>query len=94
MTIFGGKCYELTCYNNVPMLEQDQIDENDEIVSSLKLKIKGNDGEIAANKLSSALTIIVIFVAIAVIFGVVISFVKPLFKKGEDSERISSGGRR
>ena len=94
MTIFGGKCYELTCYNNVPMLEQEQIDENDEIVSSLKLKIKGNDGEIAANKLSSALTIIVIFVAIAVIFGVVISFVKPLFKKGEESERISSSGRR
>lgn len=94
MTVFGGKCYELTCFNNMPMLEQEQIDENDEIVSSLKLKIKGNDGEIAANKFSSALTFIVIFLAIAVIFGVVISFVKPLLKKGEESEQISSNRRR
>lgn len=94
MTIFGGKCYELTCFNNMPMLEQEQIDENEEIVSSLKLKIKGNDGEIAANKFSSALTFVVIFLAIAVIFGVVVSFVKPLLQKGEDSEKISTVGRR
>lgn len=94
MTIFGGKCYELTCYNNTPMLEQEQIDENDEVVSSLKLKIKGNDGELAANKFSSALTIIAIFVAIAVIFGIVISFVRPLLKKGDESEPISTNSRR
>lgn len=94
MTIFGGKCYELTCFNNMPMLEQEQIDENNVIISSLKLKIKGNDGEIAANKFSSAVTFVVIFLAIAVIFGVVVSFVKPLLKRGEGSEKISSGSRR
>lgn len=77
MTIIGGKCYELTCFDNLPTLQQEQIDANEEVLGSLKLSIRGDSGELAANHFQSFIAFAVILIAIAVIAGVIISFVKP-----------------
>lgn len=81
MTIVGGKCYQLTCYDNSPILTQEQIDANEEIISSFKLKIKGDSGEIAKNNFTSVLAFIMIVASLALIVGICISFVKPIVRR-------------
>lgn len=88
MTIIGGVCYELTCYDNSPMLEQTQIDENQAVIDSLKLSIKGNSGEIASNTLMSAVAFVIIIVAVIVIVVIIISFIKPLISRKNEDEHI------
>ena len=88
MTIVGGRCYELTCFDSSPVLEQSQIDANESVISTLNLAINGNSGEIASNNFQSIVVFIVILLSIALIFGVVVSFIKPIVESRNADEPI------
>lgn len=88
MTIVGGVCYELTCYDNSPMLDQSQIDANQAIIDTLKLSIKGNSGEIATNNIMSGIAFAIIIAAVIIIVVVIISFIKPLISRKNEEEHI------
>ena len=94
LTILGGKCYRLTCFNNSPMLEQEQIDNNDEILSSLNITIEGNNGEISTNNWRSVLTYIIIILAAAMIIGIIISFIQPIIANRNAPESVKTRKRR
>ena len=88
MTIVGGVCYELTCYDNSPTLEQAQIDENQKIIDTLSLSIKGNSGEIASNNIMSGIAFAIIIAAVIMIVIIIISFIKPLISHKIEEEHI------
>lgn len=89
MTIINKKYYEITCYNSDTILTDEHTQENEEVFSSLSLKIKNNSGEMTTNRLTSIFAILAIIAAGLVVISLVYSLIKYAYKKHNEPEHVT-----
>lgn len=88
LTIIGGYCYELVSYNKMSVPDDEVSAEFDEIVSSVKIDIKGEQGQITKSYFMSALAVIVIIIAVIIIISMIYSLIREYIVHKNHNEKV------
>ncbi len=88
LTIIGGNCYELVRYNKASIPDDEAADEFEKIISTVKMNIKGEKGQIAKSYFMSVLTIIVIIVAAIIIVAMIYSLIREYLVHKNHNEKV------
>lgn len=76
LTIIGGNCYELVSYNTMSVPDEEITKDFDNLISSVKMNIKGEQGQITKSFFMSVLAILVIIIAIIIMITFIYSLIR------------------
>lgn len=88
MTIIGGNCYELVCYNKMSIPDDEITEQFSEIVSSVEMNIKGETAGIIKSFAMSAFTIIGIIIAVIIVIAMIYSLIREFIVHKNHSEKV------
>lgn len=88
LTIIGGNCYEIVSYNKMSVPDDEISEEFDELVSSIKMDIKGEQGQITKSFFMSALAIIVAIIAVIIIISMIYSLIREYIVHKNHNEKV------
>lgn len=88
LTIIGGNCYELVKYNKASIPDDEMADEFNNIVSTIKINIKGETGQIVKSYFMSVMIIIVIIVAAIIVIAMIYSLIREYIVYKNHNEKV------
>lgn len=88
LTIIGGNCYEFIRYNKLSVPDDGINEEFDELVSSIKMNIKGETSEIVKSIFMSVITIAIIIIASIIAISMIYSLLRELIAHKNRGEKV------
>lgn len=88
ISVIGGNCYEIVCFNKLNLPDEEVSDEFNDIIDSVDLDIKGETGEIVKSFLMSVITVIVIIFAVIVVLLMIYSLIKEFLSYRNHADKV------
>ena len=88
LTIICGNCYELVSYNKMSVPDDTVSEEFDNMVSSIRISIKGEQGQITKSYFMSVFAVIVIIIAVIIIISMIYSLIREYIVRKNHNEKV------